>query len=138
MMEKIIALMMLLFPVVCFSQETANYLILNDIGEYRYRPKRTTETYGNSGVLISADHFDLDHNDITYSARYVHPVTILGVEVQVTRHTDSLDALKWLLHELDIEFRNYYGIPEYYLKIIDGNTIYIWSRRKRLSLVERE
>ncbi len=126
-MKKIIVLMMLLFPVICFSQETANYLIFNDIGEYKYRPKRTTETYGNSGVLISADHFDLDHNDITYGARYVHPVTILGVEVQVTRHTDPPDSLRWLLHELDLEFRNYYGIPGYYIKTINGNTVYVYG-----------
>lgn len=124
MMKKIIVLMMLLLPVVCFSQETANYLIFNDIGEYKYRPKRTTEIYGNSGVLIPADHFDLDHNDIAYGARYVHPVTILGVEVQVTKHTNS-DSDKWLLHEVERDFRTYYGLPgdSYVMREIDGNTI---------------
>ena len=123
-MKKIIVLMMLLLPVVCFSQETANYLIFNDIGEYKYRPKRTTEIYGNSGVLIPADHFDLDHNDIAYGARYVHPVTILGVEVQVTKHTNS-DSDKWLLHEVERDFRTYYGLPgdSYVMREIDGNTI---------------
>ncbi|MDH4164750.1 MAG: hypothetical protein OEW15_18980, partial [Nitrospirota bacterium] len=124
-MKKIMILMMLLFPVVCFSQETANYLILNDIGEYKYRPKRTTETYGNSGVLIPADHFDMDHNDTTYGARYVHPVTILGVEVQVTHHTDPADSIKWLLHEVDKSFRTSLGIPgeSYGPRVIDGHTI---------------
>ena len=120
-------LMILLFPVLCFSQETANYLILNDIGEYKYRPKRTTEIYGNSGVLIPADHFDLDHNDTAYGARYVHPVTILGVEVQVTKHTDPNDSLKWLLHEVDDGFRDDYGIPttSYTPRQIDGQTIFV-------------
>jgi hypothetical protein len=124
MMKKIIVLMMLLFPAVCFSQETANYLILNDIGEYKYRPKRTTEIYGNSGVLIPADHFDLDHNDIAYGARYVHPVTILGVEVQVTMHSGA-DSDKWLLHEVEKSFRTSLGIPgdSYGPRQIDGQTI---------------
>jgi hypothetical protein len=129
MMKKIMMLMILFFPVVCLSQETANYLILNDIGEYKFRPKRMTETYGNSGVLIPADHFDMDHNDTIYGARYVHPVTILGVEVQVTCHTDPNDSLRWLLHEVDKEFRTYYGIPDpsYIIKTIDGNTIYTFG-----------
>lgn len=125
-MKKIIVLMMLLFPVVCFSQETANYLILNDIGEFKYRPKQTIEMYGNSGVLIPAGHFYTDHNDITYETRYVHPVTIVGVEVQVTKHTRD-ESDKWLLHEVDDGFRDDYGIPtmSFTPRQIDGQTIFV-------------
>jgi hypothetical protein len=35
----------------------------------------------------------------------------LGVEVQVTKHADPPDSIKWLLHETDRDFRNYYGLP---------------------------
>jgi len=125
-MKRIMILTMLLFSTISLAQEIENYLIQSDIGEFKYRPKQTIEMFGNSGALIPAGHFNIDHNDITYETRYVHPVTIVGVEVQVTKHINS-DSDKWLAHELDIEFRNYYGIPEYYLKNIDGNTIYVYG-----------
>jgi hypothetical protein len=123
-MKKIIMLLILLLSTISFSQELGTSLILNDIGEYKYRPKRTNEIYGNSGVLIAVDHFDMDHNDVTYRTRYVHPITILGVEVQVTKHSGS-DSDKWLLHEVDKSFRTSLGIPgeSYGPRQIDGQTI---------------
>ncbi len=100
----IVFILLLLYPTITFSQTINNYLILNDIGEYKYRPKRTIEIYGNSGILISTGHFTLDHDDITYETRYVHPVTILGVSVQITQHAGS-DSDRWLLHEVERGFR---------------------------------
>ena len=100
----IIILFLLCYPVITYSQTLKDYLILNDIGEYKYRPKRTNEIYGNSGILISTGHFTLDHDDITYETRYVHPETILGVKVQVTQHAGS-DSDRWLLHEVERGFR---------------------------------
>ncbi len=88
--------------------------------------------YGNSGVLIPADHFDLDHNDITYSARYVHPITILGVEVQVTKHSGS-DSDKWLLHEVELSYQKSGTLGAAYaapnpLRDIGGNKIlFMWG-----------
>ncbi|MEW5744067.1 MAG: hypothetical protein AB1805_01325 [Nitrospirota bacterium] len=123
-MRKNLAIILLLFPVLSFSQELATFLILNDIGAYKYRPKRTGEMYGSSGTLIPTGHFDSDHNDTTYKTRYVHPVTILGVDVQVTQHAGS-DSDKWLLHEVERVFRNYYGMPgdSYVIRQINGNSI---------------
>lgn len=46
------------------------------------------------------------------------------VEVDVTVHNDP-DAGNWMLHELDIAYRNYYGTPDssYFPVQVDGNTI---------------
>ncbi len=127
-MKKIIILIALIFATSSIAQERGSYLIQSDIGEFKYRPKRTNQVYGNSGILIPVDHFDIDHNDTTYKTRYVHPVTILGVEVQVTQHTGG-DSDKWLLHEVDKEFRTYYGIPDpsYMIRTINGNTVYTFG-----------
>jgi hypothetical protein len=126
-MKKIIFVffvMVFIVPVLSFAQGLENYIIQNDIGVYKFRPKPTKEIYGNSGVVVSADHFDEDHDDISYITRYIKPEPILGVDVQVTQHTGG-DSDRWLLHELDAEFRTYYGIPgdEYAVVPINGNTI---------------
>ena len=125
---KIVILFIGLFllPITALAQNISDYLIQNDIGDYKFRPKPTKEIYGNSGVVISADHFDEDHDDISYITRYIKPEPILGVDVQVTQHTGG-DSDRWLLHELDAEFRTYYGIPDltYTIKIVDGNRILV-------------
>jgi hypothetical protein len=109
---------------VSFAQGLENYIIQNDIGDYKFRPKPTKEIYGNSGVVISADHFDEDHDDVSFVTRYIKPDPILGVDVQVTQHTGG-DSDRWLLHELDAEFRTYSGIPgkSYGPEQINGQTI---------------
>jgi len=83
-------------------------------------------------------HFNIDHVDTVCSGAYsnINEIrglsinearkNIFGVEIQITKHSGT-DSDKWLLHELDIEFRNYYGIPEYYLKNIDGNMVYVYG-----------
>ena len=89
-----------LLSIVSFAQGLENYIIQNDIGVYKFRPKPTKEIYGNSGAVISADHFDEDHDDISYITRYIKPEPILGVDVQVTQHTGG-DSDRWLLHEIE-------------------------------------
>lgn len=105
MKNRIAIIIILLLPAIVYAQDLSNYLILSDVGEYKYRPRRTLETYGNSGALISAGHFDLDHADILYETHYIHPVTILSVDVQVTQHIGA-DSDKWLLHEVEDSFRD--------------------------------
>lgn len=125
-MKKLLILIILLLPALGFSQEIVDYLILNDIGAYKYRPKRTSEIYGNSGVLIPTGHFDLDHNDTTYETTYIHPITILGVEVQVTQHAGA-DSDKWLLHEVERGFRRgdyEENMTPARFKNINGNNIF--------------
>jgi len=104
-MKKIIILFILLFPMLSLSQDLSNYLILSDIGAFKYRPKPTKRIYGNSGVLISAGHFYLDHDDVTYQTRYIQPEPLLGVEVQVTQHAGA-DSDRWLLHEVEDGYRS--------------------------------
>jgi hypothetical protein len=145
-MKRIIIVLLLLIPAIGYCQEIGNHLILQDIGEYKYRPKRTDDIYGNSGILIGADHFMVDHVDVTYSTRYVHPTTIVGVSVQVTQHAGS-DSDKWLLHEIDRDFRNYYGLPgrSYGPRQINGQTVlesatggrnYRWLSEKKVIMIE--
>lgn len=134
-MKKIIILFILLFPVLSFSQDLSNYLILNDIGAYKYRPKPTKRIYGNSGVLISAGHFSLDHDDVTYQTRYIQPEPLLGVEVQVTQHAGG-DSDRWLPHEMEDGYRDNddsdgrlgllsgAGVK---IREVDGNKIFYWG-----------
>jgi hypothetical protein len=131
----ILLLLLLLLPVTSFSQEIGDYLILQDIGGYKYRPKPTKRIYGSSGVLIGAGHFDLDHDDITYETRYIMSEPILGVEVKVTQHAGR-DSDKWLLHEVEDSYRDGddskgrlgllsgVGVK---IRQIDGNKVFYWG-----------
>ena len=99
-----------------FSQDLSDYLILNDIGDYKFitqmkdfitgeiKPKLGYRTRISPGVLAGADHFDLDHNDTTYETDYINKTLRLAVDVQVTQHAGG-DSDKWLLHEVERGFR---------------------------------
>ena len=143
-MKKILALIMLALPALVLAQEIGNYLVMNDIGEYKFRPKRVV-TIGNAGVLVPTGHFP-GHGDMTYEGIYIHPQTYLGVEVKITQHVGS-DSDKWLLHEVDKEFRTYYGVPDpsYIVRTVDGNTIltfgaggwdYRWLSGNKVIMIE--
>jgi hypothetical protein len=129
MMKTILIIAMLLFPIAGVSQDMGSYLIQNDIGGYRFRPKPTKRIYGNSGVLISAGHFYIDHDDLTYETEYILPSPLLGVEVQVTQHSGD-DSDKWLLHEVENNFRlnpeqdRFKGV----IREINGNRIFTYVR----------
>ncbi len=125
-----------LTPQTIFAQTTSDYLILQDIGPYKLdRPEKMLpgrppiggpETYDSPGIVGPTDHFSLDHTDKTYKVMYIGGNGIPSPTVFVTKHSGS-DSDKWLLHELDIEFHNYYGVPKYYLKNVGGNTIYVYG-----------
>jgi hypothetical protein len=132
----------LLFIIFSFSYAVAqgftnlsDCLVTNDIGEFTYKVRNAR--LGNaSGVVGDADHFDLDHTDSICNGSYSNISEIRGlplkeaeekslsVKVQVTQHTGG-DSDRWLLHELDADFRNYYGIPgkSYGPEQINGQTI---------------
>jgi hypothetical protein len=110
-------------------------LVTNDIGIFAYDSEYSR--LGNAcGVVVGADHFKVDHVDSICTGEYSKNVDVSGlskkerfkvllnVDVQVTQHAGG-DSDRWLLHELDAEFRNYYGIPgkSYGPEKIDGNTI---------------
>jgi hypothetical protein len=125
-MNKILTLLVLFLfqPLSGFAITVSDYLIDSNIGGYsRSYPGSCPE---GSGKLAGADHFTDDHTDYACDIRYYTRAARLGVEVQVTKHSGS-DSDKWLKHELDLEFRNYYGMPGYYLKTIDGNAVYVYG-----------
>jgi len=120
-----------------FAETISNYLILQDIGPFKLdRPEKKfpgiaptggPEIHNNSpGIVGPVDHLTLDHNDTTYKVMYLGGNGIPSPTIFVTQHSGA-DSDKWLLHELDVEFRNYYGFPEYYLKNINGNAVYVYG-----------
>lgn len=113
-----------LLPNYGLAGSVSDYLIMQDIGSYKFVGKGGGGQ--GSGILAPTGHFSKDHTDESYGSAYINRSAKIGVNVEVTKHTNS-DSDKWLQHELDIEFRNYYGTPEYYLKNIDGNTIYVYG-----------
>jgi hypothetical protein len=113
----------------------ADYLILNDIGTFRIsRPQAAFKNrppvggpsvdQNDPGVLSGTGHFP-DHTDTTYIVMHIDNAGVKpSPEVQITQHAGG-DSDRWLLHELDKDFRNYYGIPgrSYSPEQIDGQTI---------------
>ncbi len=121
-----------LIPALSFSQIFSDYLILQDIGPYKLEaPQKVVGGYiggprvfDGAGVIAPTGHFYSDHTDKTYEAYYEGGSNLPSATVQVTQHSGG-DSDKWLLHEIDAEFRNYYGIPgsSYAVVKIDGNTV---------------
>jgi hypothetical protein len=130
----IVFLSFLINPILCHSAAT-DYLILEDIQQYHLftgikgrvfsgPPFKYSQT-ATPGVLWAVGHLKSSHEN--YNASYTRPSSKWPfVKVEVTVHNDP-DANKWVLHELDAAYRNYYGVPSlsYYPEQIDGNTILI-------------
>jgi len=118
------------------AQSVSDYLILQDIGDFKFITETKDFVTGQvktipgyairtaPGILVVTNHFDLDHNDVTYETDYLNRGSKVSVEIQVTQHAGA-DSDRWLPHEVDMDFRNYYGIPgrSYGPRQIDGHTI---------------
>jgi hypothetical protein len=123
-------------PQAIFAQTTSDYLILQDIGSYKLdKPEKMLpgrppmggpETFDSPGIVGAVDHFSVDHTDKTYKVMYIGGNGIPSPTVLITKHSGS-DSDKWLVHEVDIEFRNYYGIPGYFARTINGNVVFVCS-----------
>jgi hypothetical protein len=110
-------------------------LVTSDIGIYSYRSRGANMSAG-SGLLAAAGHFIKDHTDNVCGGSYSNinqlrglsaeqiEEQLISVKVQVTQHPGG-ESDKWLSHELERDFRNYYGLPgdSYVMRVIDGNTI---------------
>jgi hypothetical protein len=123
-MQKILFVIasLLIMPLRTYAATVTDCLIDTDIGEYtRSYPGSCPK---GSGIVAGTGHFKPDHIDYACDIRYYNETIDNGVEVQVTNHSGS-ESDKWLGHELDAEFRNYYGIPgdSYAVVLIDGNTV---------------
>lgn len=119
-MKKVVVIVTLLIGSLAFSQDLGNYLITEDIGSY----KKITKGGPTGNILAAVGHFGLDHRDLSYGIAYVNDEHQVWVDVQVTQHAGS-DSDRWLLHEVDVEFRNYYGLPgrSYGPRQIEGQTV---------------
>jgi hypothetical protein len=105
----------------------ADYLILQSIGVYNNSGKgRCLKDSGSS--IAATGHFDEDHYDLTCHAVYIDKAQDMVVSVDVTKHAGA-DSDRLLLHEMDAEFRTYYGIPglSFTNKNIDGNNVYVFE-----------
>jgi hypothetical protein len=113
----IISLIVLFFiPTSVFSQTVSDYLILQDIGPYKLdRPEKVfageppiggPRLSDGPGIIDAAGHFSLDHTDKTYEVMYIGGNGLPSPTVQVTKHADPIDSLKWLLHEVEDSYRS--------------------------------
>ena len=132
----LIVLLLSISYVKSYADDISKYLILNDIPPYeRYTQEydpftgelKTIPGYWidrNAGVLMGSDHFLWDHMDVTYKTEYQSDTIDTGMKVQVTQHAGG-DSDRWLLHEIDLEFRKFYGTPgdPYVMRVINGNTV---------------
>jgi hypothetical protein len=125
---------MLLFAQNAPAQSVPDYLLLQDISDYKHKTQGKDFITGQPrnipgyvtrtapGFLAGVDHYDVDHDDKTYETKYVNRT--LGIGVEVTQHA-GVDSDRWLLHELDKGFRTSLGIPgdSYGPRQIDGQTV---------------
>jgi hypothetical protein len=115
------------------ARDVSVYLILDDIGSYKLftgiegrvfsgPPSKYSQT-STGGVLDAAGHFS--KNDVCYEVSYIRPGSKWPfVKVEVTQHGGS-HSDKWLEHELQKDFRNYFGLPgdSFVMRQLDGQTI---------------
>ena len=120
MQRIVIMLMLVLIPSFGYSQDISDYLIIDNIGSY----EKITKGGPSGNILAGAGHFGVDHKDKSYGIAYVNDETKIWVDVQVTQHAGS-ESDKWLLHEVERDFRSYYGLPDesFMIRQIDNNTV---------------
>jgi len=110
-------------PVVDLSaQQISEYLIVGDINDFK-ASKNPSGGVG-PGILAMTDHFFSDHSDMNYRISYYDIAIRSGASVQVTQH-EGVDSDSWLAHEIEIEFRNYYGLPgnSYVVRTINNQIV---------------
>ena len=133
-----------LLPSESVGQILADYLITSDINGF-IASKNPTAGDG-PGMLAGVDHFYFDHKDRTFRISYFNLTTRVGPVIQVTQHAGS-DSDKWLLHEIDMDFRTYYGLPgrSYGPRQIEGQTVledvaggrnYRWLSGNKVIMIE--
>lgn len=137
-MKRVMALAIALvfqFILSVYGQDISSYLITNDIGSFTVSGDPLAGK--GPGMLAGTDHFYQDHTDMTFELDYFNLQTKVSTEVQVTNHADSTDAIKWLLHEVECNFRRnpeqdrFKGI----VREINGNRIFTYVRGTHYSWI---
>ncbi len=120
------ATILTMWAAAVYPQDASDDLACQDIGNFK---KYNCSCRIGMGVLAPAGHFGGDHKDISCDAIYHSAAQKMTVKAEVTGHNYPSDANKWLTHEVDKEFRTYYGVPDpgYIIKNIDGNTLYAFG-----------
>ena len=128
----LLILVVSIIPGAIYSQDYSNYLILQDIGLYKLEtPQKVVGGYiggprvfDGAGVIAPTGHFYPDHNDKTYEVYYEGGSNLSSPTIQVTQHAGS-ESDQWLKHEVERDFRNYYGLPgeSFIVRQIDNNTV---------------
>jgi hypothetical protein len=113
------------------SQDASDVLACNDISSFNTILNCVCRA--GRGILVTADHFGEDHKDVDCYVTYYSKAQRTTVNAEVTLHADPPAAIKWLLHEVDKDFRTYYGTPDpgYIIRNIDGNTLYTFESKGR-------
>jgi hypothetical protein len=145
-----ISVLLVLLVSTVYAQKATDYLILQDIGDYKFKTQvkdfitgqtKTIPGYSTRtapGILAGADHFDIDHDDKTFEMDYINRGSHLSVDVQVTKHAGS-DSDKWLLHEVERAFQKPEALGSTYagknpIRDINGNRIfYMWRLYRWIS-----
>ena len=111
----------LVFISNAYTQNLDDNLVLHIPG---YKASNNPSCGSGPGIIARAEHFYYDHQDMTYRISYFNLAKRIGAIVQVTDHVGG-DSDKWLLHEIESDFRNYYGLPgkSYVTRQINRQTI---------------
>ena len=138
MQKTIIAIITITSVIVLWattgnSQNASDYLVCRDIGNF----KKYGCTCGTgAGILVPADHFGGDHNDISCTVIYHSLTQRMGVDVEVTQHS-GVDSDRWLLHEVEGNFRRNPEQSRFkgMLREINGSRIFTYSRGTHYSWI---
>jgi hypothetical protein len=127
-LSLVVAVIILLWVAICHADTASDILVCRNIGDFI---QYNCECREGRGILVTADHFGEDHKDVTCDVTYYSKTEKMSVKAEVTLHGGSSDANRWLVHEVDKEFRTYYGTPgqEYVVKKIDGNALYTFGSK---------
>lgn len=145
--------LVLILPQRGMTEEVADYLILNDIGQYKLEgvalfkddPFTPYRKLSSAGILGATGHWVLDHDHKTYETAYTGGTGYPAPTVTLTHHCPtstcttpltSPNGLTWLLHEVEDGYRDRddsdgrlgrlsgAGVK---IREIDGNKIIYWG-----------
>jgi hypothetical protein len=132
----ILFLLLVVAPEIAVSQDFSDYLILQDIGQYKistpeklipgFAPVGGPRLYESSGIIAGSGHFNKDHMDKTFKIMYLGGNGLSSPTVEITQHTGS-DSDKWLMHEVERGFRRgdyEENMTPSRFRNIDGNNIF--------------
>jgi hypothetical protein len=123
-MRKVIFILFqaLIFASLAYGQSAGDFLILNDIGQYKL-----TKGLLFRGKIVGAEPKVSKVGNDVYGYYTSYETSYAGGEgySAPTVEVRAYDSIQWLLHEVDSDFRSYYGIPteSYSPMKIDGQTI---------------